>query len=175
MTGPLDFEALVHLHYAALYRFALSLTCKESDACDLTQQTFYIWATKGHQLRDASKVKAWLFTTLHREFLQMQRQHTRFPEQELDEVIDELPPVDPELIRQLDGRAVVALLAQVDAVFRAPLALFYLDDCPYNEIATTLGVPLGTVKSRIARGLAQLQVLLAKVAPLAGAGKRTLS
>src|SRR5262249_20576070 len=72
MTEAPDFESLVHLHYAALYRFALSLTCNENDASDLTQQTFYIWATKGHQLRDVSKVKAWLFTTLHREFLQSQ-------------------------------------------------------------------------------------------------------
>jgi RNA polymerase sigma-70 factor (ECF subfamily) len=172
MTGPLDFESLVHLHYAALYRFALSLTCNENDACDLTQQTFYIWATKGHQLREPSKVKAWLFTTLHREFLQTQRKHTRFPEQELGAVLDELPPFDPELVRQLDARAVVALLAQVDAVFRAPVALFYLDDCPYNEIAAILDVPLGTVKSRIARGLAQLQALLSKTAPSAGAVKR---
>ena len=66
MRQELDFEGLVNLHYASLYRFALSLTRKESDASDLTQQTFYVWATKGHQLLDASKVKSWLFTTLHR-------------------------------------------------------------------------------------------------------------
>ena len=64
MPGPLDFDSLVSLHYASLYRFALSLTRKESDACDLTQQTFYVWASKGHQLEDNSKVKSWLFTTL---------------------------------------------------------------------------------------------------------------
>src|SRR6266705_6911680 len=58
MTGPLDFESLVSLHYVSLYRFALSLTRKESDACDLTQQTFYVWASKGHQLEDVSKVKS---------------------------------------------------------------------------------------------------------------------
>jgi len=64
----LDFESLVASYYRSLYQFAFSLTQAEADACDLTQQTFYVWATKGHQLRDASTVKSWLFTTLHREF-----------------------------------------------------------------------------------------------------------
>jgi Sigma-70 region 2 len=60
------FEAIVCEHCEALFRFAMSLTREESEARDLTQQTFYTWATKGHQLRDISKVKTWLFTTLHR-------------------------------------------------------------------------------------------------------------
>ena len=69
-----DFEQIVSQHYEPLYRFAFSLTRSEADACDLTQQTFYIWATKGHQLQDRSKVKSWLFTTLHREFLNRMEQ-----------------------------------------------------------------------------------------------------
>ena len=69
MPGP-DFETVVAGYYEPLYRFAISLTRSEADACDLAQQTFYMWATKGHQLRDPSKVKSWLFTTLHRAFLE---------------------------------------------------------------------------------------------------------
>jgi len=74
-----EFEQLVNQYYEALYRFALSLTRSEATSCDLTQQTFYLWATKGHQLRDRSKAKSWLFTTLHREFLESKRRETRFP------------------------------------------------------------------------------------------------
>jgi len=48
----------------------------------------------------------------------------------------------------------------VDAIYQAPVKLFYLEDCPYKEIARILSVPLGTVKSRIARGLDQLRKLL---------------
>src|SRR4051794_23591295 len=81
----LDFETLVARYYSSLYKFAYSLTQVEADACDLTQQTFYIWATKGHQLRDLSKVKTWLFTTLHREFLESRRRYTRFPHYELSQ------------------------------------------------------------------------------------------
>src|SRR5262245_45531373 len=91
----LDFENLVADYYRSLYQFAYSLTQSESDACDLTQQTFYIWARKGHQLRDVAKVKTWLFTTLHREFLETRRHATRFPHFELDQVISELPPISP--------------------------------------------------------------------------------
>src|SRR5216683_5020849 len=91
-----DFEQIVSEHYEPLYRFALSLTHAEADACDLTQQTFYVWATKGHQLRDRSKVKTWLFTTLHRAFLESRRRQTRFPHQSLDEIaLDELPATSP--------------------------------------------------------------------------------
>ena len=53
-----DFEALVEKYYRSLYQFAFSLSQSEAEACDLTQQTFYIWASKGHQLRDSSKVKS---------------------------------------------------------------------------------------------------------------------
>ncbi len=160
MTEHLDFDDLVRLHYPGLFRFALSLTGKESDAGDLTQLTFYVWATKGHQLRDVSKVKSWLFTTLHREFMETRRKQTRFPQHELSLVSDELPVITPEQVSGLDGLTARQMLAEVDPVFRAPVALFYLEDHSYQEIATILNVPLGTVKSRIARGVSQLQQLL---------------
>ena len=49
----------------------------------------------------------------------------------------------------------------MDEVYQAAVALFYLEGCAYKEIADMLEVPLGTVKSRIARGIGQLQKLLA--------------
>jgi RNA polymerase sigma-70 factor, ECF subfamily len=157
----LDFESLVARYYASLYQFAFSLTQAEADACDLTQQTFYIWATKGHQLRDTSKVKSWLFTTLHREFLETRRKQSRFPHYELSQVESDLPTVSPSRVNQLDSGHVLQALGQVDDVYQAPVALFYLEDCSYKEIAEILEVPMGTVKSRIARGIAQLQKSLA--------------
>jgi RNA polymerase sigma-70 factor, ECF subfamily len=157
MTGSLDFETLVNLHYAGLYRFALSLTRNETEARDLTQQTFYVWAAKGHQLQDPTKVKSWLYTTLHREFLGAERRHNRFPHYELMEVSDELPNVTPSLINKLDAGALLDCLARLDPIFQAPVALFYLEEHSYKEIAGILDIPLGTVKSRIARGIGQLQ------------------
>jgi len=156
MPGP-DFETVVASYYEPLYRFAISLTHSETDACDLAQHTFYMWATKGHQLRDQSKAKSWLFTTLYRAFLESRRNLTRFPQAELTEVEAALPVIHPEAARQLDAMQAVEALGRVDEIYRAPVALFYLEDCSYQEIADVLEVPIGTVKSRLARGLAQLK------------------
>jgi len=165
MASVWDFEGLVARFYEPLYQFAFSLARSEADACDLTQQTFYVWATKGHQLRDPQKVKTWLFTTLHRQFLESRRRLVRFPHQDLDSAEIELPSIEPHAISQIDAAQVLASLARVDESFQSPVALFYLQDCSYKEIADILDLPLGTVKSRISRGIGQLQKLLAKDLP----------
>jgi RNA polymerase sigma-70 factor (ECF subfamily) len=162
MADNADFESLVARFYAPLYQFAFSLTRSEADACDLTQQTFTVWATKGHQLRDVTKVKTWLFTILHREFLSSRRRQIRFPQLDLESTELELPSVSPNPANRLDATQALTALARVDEIFQAPVALFYLQDHSYNEIAEILDVPLGTVKSRLARGIGQLQQLLAR-------------
>ena len=170
MGQELEFESVVARFYEPLYQFAFSLTHNEADACDLAQETFYVWAIKGHQLRDQAKVKTWLFTTLHRQFLQSRRRQIRFPHEELDAAQTYLPTVAPEAPRRIDCHHVLALLQEVDEVYRAPLALFYLEDTPYKDIAAILEIPMGTVKSRMARGIAQLQRLLVERPPLTGEG-----
>src|SRR5688572_17910487 len=155
MNSADQFEVLVCEHYEPLFRFAMSLTRSESDAWDLTQQTFYAWATKGHQLNDISKVKAWLFTTLHREFLKARRKQIRFSHCHLEDVADQLPVLPTEAADQADRGEVLRGLAKLDEIYQAAVALFYLDDCSYKDIALILDVPLGTVKSRIARGIVQ--------------------
>jgi len=162
MASGLNFESVVATYYEPLYQFAFSLTRAEADACDLTQQTFYVWATKGHQLRDQTKVKTWLFTTLHRAFLESRRRQSRFPHYELEEVPMDLPTLSPATVNQLDAGQVLQALSQVDDIYQAPVALFYLEDCSYKEIAEILDVPIGTVKSRMARGISQLQMILTR-------------
>jgi RNA polymerase sigma factor (sigma-70 family) len=157
-----NFEQLVNRHYVALYRFALTLAKSEADAADLTQQTFFLWASKGHQLRDRSKAKSWLFTTLYREFLNRRRHEGRFPKVELDDAREEEMSILPNVIK-FDSAVVLQALYEVEVPFRAPLMLFYLDQFSYQEIAEMLDVPIGTVMSRLSRGKALLrQKLLAK-------------
>jgi RNA polymerase sigma-70 factor (ECF subfamily) len=155
-----DFQQLVDQQYAPLYRFAVSLSKSEADAADLTQQTFFLWATKGDQLRDRSKAKSWLFTTLYREFLGERRHEVRFPKIELDEAREEEMSIVPNL-NAFDSATVLQALREVDEPFRAPLTLFYLEQFSYREIADMLEVPIGTVMSRLSRGKAQLRSRLA--------------
>ncbi len=148
-----EFAELVDAHYQALFRFGISLTRDSDRAADLVQETFCIWAAKGSQLRDRSKAKTWLFTTLHREFLGQRRRASRFSDEPLDEETSDgfaAPEGDAE--RQMDGQRALELLGALDEVYRAPLALFYLQQHSYKEIAEILDIPIGTVMSRLSRG-----------------------
>lgn len=154
---PNEYEALVAAHYAPLFRFALSLARNEADASDLTQQAFYLLATKGGQIRDQAKAKSWLATTLYREFLNGRRRSNRFEHVSVEQDAAELPTVEPDLTRQLDGATAMAALQSVPEPYRAPLSLFYLQDHSYQEIAEILDIPIGTVMSRLSRGKAELR------------------
>jgi RNA polymerase sigma-70 factor, ECF subfamily len=170
-VAALDFEKLVEDFYMPLYRFALSLSRRESDAADLTRQTFLLWALKGHQLRDASKVKTWLFTSLYREFLGRKRQQDRFVESESSAEAVAAQTVSASVVNQLDGDIVQRALFGLEEIYRAPLTLFYLQQHSYKEIAETLAVPIGTVMSRISRGKQQLRKALADGAGLTNKGE----
>jgi RNA polymerase sigma-70 factor (ECF subfamily) len=158
-----EYEAAVRRYYTAVFHFALSLTKGNAEACDLVQETFFLLATRGEQVRDVSKLKGWLMTTCYREYLRLQRHRTRFPHVELSVAEAELPAVGPVDFSRLDADAVMRALHEVDEVFRVPLMLFYLESQSYQEIAELLGVPEGTVMSRLWRGRAQLRELLASV------------
>jgi RNA polymerase sigma factor (sigma-70 family) len=158
----IDNDELVEEFYQPLFRFALSLSKAEPDAVDLVQQTFLRWAQKGHQLRDEKKVKSWLFTTLHREFLGSRRRQTKFPHIDMEKAESELPNIASDVVDKLDAGIVMEALQKVDEKFRSALALFYLKDHSYKEIASVLDIPIGTVMSRISRGKSQLRDILAR-------------
>jgi RNA polymerase sigma factor (sigma-70 family) len=153
-----EFEELVDAHYQALFRFGMSLTRDASLAADLVQETFCIWAAKGGQLRDKSKAKTWLFTTLHREFLSHRRRASKFSDEPVDEnAAEAATPAAEDADRQMDGQRALELLASLEETYRAPIALFYLQQHSYKEIAEILDVPIGTVMSRLSRGKEMLR------------------
>jgi RNA polymerase sigma-70 factor (ECF subfamily) len=147
-----EFSDLVDAHYQGLYRFALSLTRCADIAADLVQETFCIWAAKGSQLRDRSKAKTWLYTTLHREFLGQRRRASRYSDEPLDEEKEATAAPEADADRQMDGQRAMELLATLEETYRAPVALFYLQQHSYKEIAAILDIPIGTVMSRLSRG-----------------------
>lgn len=168
-----DFPHLVEKYYSPLYRFALSLSRKESDAGHLTQQAFYVLATKGHQLRDPSKVKTWLFTTLYREFLATKRHEQHDLDLDEDTAFVDAPQMEASMANALDGAIIQDALHQLDIRYRGPVSLFYLEQHSYREIAEILEIPIVTVMARISRGKAELRKALSYPPP--EEAKRALS
>jgi RNA polymerase sigma factor (sigma-70 family) len=176
----IDLQAIVSEYYAGLYRFGLALAKNESEAADLTQETFLILAKNQKEIREPGKIKAWLFTTLRREFLRRIRIHKAHPEIEFQLENHEIPAVGLDALRSIDARTALAALARVEERYRSAVELFYLADRSYKEISETLGVPIGTVMSRLSRGKEQLRRVLTttlesnsdKIIPLPKAGSR---
>jgi RNA polymerase sigma-70 factor (ECF subfamily) len=158
-----DLERVVGEFYPSLYRFGLALSRSEADATELTQQVFYLWSTEGHH-RDG-KVKSWLFTSLYREFLDKKRRDQRLGDAEQ---VPESSIAETEtatcVIDKLDGQIAQKALLDLEENYRAPLALFYLQEHSCPEIAEILDIPIETVRSRIWRGKLKLRKLLADAA-----------
>jgi len=175
----IDLQAIVSKYYASLYRFGLALAKNESEAADLTQETFLILAKHEKQIREPERIKAWLFTTLRREFLRKIRIHTAHPEVEFQPEKHEIRAIKSDALRAIDGRTALAALAKIEERYRSAVELFYLADLSYKEISATLGVPIGTVMSRLSRGKEQLRRVLAttlesnsdKILPLPNGGR----
>ncbi len=158
------FEDVVDRYYADLYRFAMSLARNPADAGDLVQQTYETFARKGEQLRDASKAKQWLFTTLYRAFTASYRRGKKSVS--LDDMETPLPEetVGPEVVSKLEHKEIRAALAELDDRHRAVITLHYLDDLSYKDIAATLEISIGTVMSRLSRGKAKLREKMERLA-----------
>jgi len=178
-VNEVDYEQAVSLFYEPLYGFAYSLSGNENDACELTQETFARLLAKGGQLRDGSKVKSWLFTTLYRVFLGWKSRERRLPHLEISSVEHELPPIAAELVDTMERDTVREALLEIDERYRAPLTLYYLEEHSYEEIAEVLEIPIGTVMSRLSRAKALMREALAtksmgerrKIVPLDQASK----
>ncbi len=168
-----DYEQAVNYFYEGLYRFGFSLAGNADDACELTQETFARLLAKGGQLRDRSKVKSWLFTTLYRIYLGWKRRETRHPHLEIASVEHELPPVTPETVDKLENEAVSRSLLELEERYRVPLALYYFENHSYAEISEMLDVPVGTIMSRLSRAKELMRKSLA--AKFIGAERRIIS
>jgi RNA polymerase sigma-70 factor (ECF subfamily) len=160
-VDELDSEQIVALYHHDLYRFAYSLAGNADDACELTQESYYRLLSNEGQLRDPTKIKAWLFTTLYRVFLGQKQRSARFPHLTISSVEHELPAVTPEMVNEMDGLLVMEALLEIDEHHRTPLTLFYLQNLSYREIAEILDVPIGTVMSRLSRSKVALRDHLA--------------
>ena len=140
-----------------LRRYARALVGDRATADDLVQDTLERAWAKLHLYRRGTDLRAWLFTVMHN--VHVNRVRATRP---VDPLEDEMPELaqrgtqpDALLVRDLD-RAI----ARLPADQRAVLLLVTLEEMSYEEVARTLGIPIGTVMSRLSRAREKLRALM---------------
>jgi RNA polymerase sigma-70 factor (ECF subfamily) len=160
-----DSEAMAQLD--ALYSFALKLTRAREDAEDLVSDTLLRAFQRWEQYRLGTNIRAWLFTILYHAFVSRKRRIDAREVQPLEdedgrEVFEPVGETDPEgafYDSFLDEEIVNAIQCLPDE-YRSAVVMSDLHGLKYAEIAGVLGVPEGTIKSRLFRGRRLLQAQL---------------
>ncbi|NIR44313.1 MAG: sigma-70 family RNA polymerase sigma factor [Gemmatimonadetes bacterium] len=173
-------EALAHLD--ALYRFARGFTGDPSQAEDWVQETLLKAYRSWYSYQRGTNIRAWLFTILRNTAYSHHRHNRRrqpldFDDVESYSIFEELTETDPEgrLFAELVSVDVIDALCRLPLKFREAVLLTDVEDLSYAEVAEVTGVPIGTVKSRIARGRRLLQRQLYRYAVEMGYVSRRLS
>lgn len=162
-------------HIPSLRRYARALTGNAWAADDLVQDTLERACSKWRLWRVGSDLRAWLFTVMHNLFAsQMRRRPPTHAVVPLDDVAPELlqgtdPGRDPGL-----GLDLQRCLMQLPEEQRAVLLLVTLEDLSYAQVAKVLGIPIGTVMSRLSRARHRLQELMDGAAAPSRPGLRRL-
>ena len=152
-------DELLESVQAPLYRYVLSLTGERALAEDILQEVFLRIYRKLGWLREPRLFRAWAYQIATREAFRHLRREKSWAEQVRDEaalkMIPAPPPREefaPELIERLHQS-----VAALSPASRAVIVLYYLHEMSFEEAAAVLGVPVGTVKSRLAYGLERLR------------------
>ena len=170
---PPSWDEIVRTHSQRVYRLAYRLTGNQHDAEDLTQEVF-IRVFRSLSSYQPGTFEGWLHRITTNLFLDMMRRRARIRFDSLGEDADDrLPGREPSPERiftdtHMDAD-IEAALAALAPEFRAAVVLCDIEGLSYEEIAATLDVKLGTVRSRIHRGRSQLRAALEHRAP-GGAG-----
>jgi RNA polymerase sigma-70 factor, ECF subfamily len=163
-----DFCQLALPHMGALYRTATRLTSRPAEAEDLVQETYLEGFRSYASLRDPERCRAWLFRILHNLWTDRRRREGVRAAAHLDgDAIGTalaLPPVrdlEREILQAGYSDEVERALASLPEEFRTALLLVTVEELSYAEVAEVMGCPIGTVRSRLARGRALLATALA--------------
>jgi RNA polymerase sigma factor (sigma-70 family) len=171
---PPTWDEVVREHSARVYRLAYRLTGNQHDAEDLTQEVF-VRVFRSLSNYTPGTFEGWLHRITTNLFLDMVRRRQRIRFESLgDDAADRLEGREPTPAEAFDKRNLDAdiqsALAALPPDYRAAVVLCDIEGLSYEEIAATLDVKLGTVRSRIHRGRAQLRAALDHRAPRRRAG-----
>jgi RNA polymerase sigma-70 factor (ECF subfamily) len=138
-----------------LWRFALRLTGDQHTAEDLVQRSCVRGLERRHQLQPGTSPCSWMFSIVHSVWLnevrarQIRRYASMQWNDELAETIPDESPVDPE--QDLMHRQIIEAVEKLPDAQRAVMLLVAVEGLSYKEAAEALGIPMGTVMSRLAR------------------------
>jgi RNA polymerase sigma-70 factor (ECF subfamily) len=140
-----------------LRRYARALVGDRSTADDLVQDTLERAWTKLHLYRRGTDLRAWLFTVMHNVHVNRVRasRATDTLGDEMPELAQRAPQSDALLVRDLDRS-----ISRLPSEQRAVLLLVTLEEMSYEEVARTLGIPIGTVMSRLSRAREKLRAMM---------------
>lgn len=150
------FEKLYYRHLDKLYSIAYGIVGNQADAKDVVQETFLKAFQRLHQLRRDGAILGYLCRTASNAAIDMLRSRRNATVVHLDEswsdtlASDESDPKEAFEIK-VNNVALTAALMQLSDDHRMVIVLHHLEGCPVEEIASRLGVPAGTVKSRLGR------------------------
>lgn len=169
-----EFENIAMPHMNDLYRTARRTLGSQTEAEDVVQET-YLQAWKSfHRFEPGTNIRAWLYKIMFHVINHHRRKSYRLvtlkeEEEFLFEQMTYEPPVSPEL-RDED---ILAALDRVPQNFRAVILLADVQEFSYKEVAEALGIPIGTVMSRLNRGRQMLRTHLAGFEPAPKVKKQT--
>ncbi|MEI7686429.1 MAG: RNA polymerase sigma factor [Planctomycetota bacterium] len=164
-------EDLVTEHYESVYRFAYRLCGTAGEADDLTQETFCQAQIKIDQLREAAAARGWLFSIVRNAYLHRLRSTKVAKTVSLDESTEPIERWDAEPL-VIEPEKLQEALNDLPEAFRTPLVLYFFEEFSYRQIADQLGVPVGTVMSRLARAKSYLRERLLRVEPALAWGRK---
>ncbi len=148
-------------HIPRLRRYARALTGDRVRADDLVQDTLERALVKLHLWRPGSDLRAWLFTIMHNVHINQLRSKSGAAVALDDESVQ--PPASPAQADTLELRDLQAMLLRLPEEQRQVVLMVGLEQMTYEETAGVLGIPVGTVMSRLSRGRERLRALLTGV------------
>ena len=155
-----DFARLLEVEIPRLRRYARALTRDVSRADDLVQSCLTRAVAKQHLWQPGTDLRAWLFTILHNQHVNDVRRSVR---EGINVAVEEMAPVltvQANAMDVLQLRDLEAAIGKLPAEQRQVILLVGLEGMRYEEVAVILGVPVGTVRSRLSRGRDQLRRLM---------------
>ena len=151
-----DTATLLEPQIPALRRYAFALTRDHAKADDLVQDCLERAISRWYLRAADPDLRAWLFTMLHNLFISGQRSLRRRPPHEtLDNSAAANTPADQD--GALLGRDILSQFAALSEDHRAVLLLVAIEGLPYGNVARILGIPIGTVMSRLSRAREQFR------------------